>query len=286
MIKVIHYLMKQKLLVNLVVILICILGLYSLTNLNREAIPEVNFDMVSVTTIYPGGSPDETEQLISIPIEKKLREVDGIDKLRSYNVENVSVVVVYIDDKVPDVKKVVDDIKDKIDLIDNLPSKAERPVVEAITTDKTTVIDVAVFGDKKNFSYAKLRNFADELEDFIYDIDGVAEVELFGFEDREYLVEVNPDSLTKYRIGMNTVINTLKNRNLDSPGGSLRIGKKEFVLRTKGQFRNADQIRNTVIMANDVGFVTRIRDVARSGCISQIQWKKSRCSKGMEEEKC
>jgi len=66
--RVIMFLMNQKLLVNLVVALILILGLTVLMRINREFVPEVNFDMVTVTTIYPGGSPDELEQLISIPI--------------------------------------------------------------------------------------------------------------------------------------------------------------------------------------------------------------------------
>ena len=90
--KIIHFLINQKLFINLLVVLILRSGYFMATSTNREAYPEVNFDMVSIKTIYPGGSPDEMEQLVSIPIEKKLREVDGIDKVRAYNIENVSVV--------------------------------------------------------------------------------------------------------------------------------------------------------------------------------------------------
>lgn len=111
--------------------------------------------------------------------------------------------------------------------------------------------------------YSRLREFANKSEDFFYDIDGVAEVEKIGYLDREYLVEVDPDALDKYRIGMNTLITTLQMRNIDFPGGALRLGKKEFVLRTKGQFKNADEIRNTVIMGSDGGFSTRVKDIAK-----------------------
>ena len=78
--------------------------------------------MVSITTIYPGASPSDAEELISIPIEKKLRKVNGIDKVRAYNVENVSVMVVYIEDSVRDKRKAVQDIKDAVAQVDNLPS--------------------------------------------------------------------------------------------------------------------------------------------------------------------
>lgn len=256
--------MHQKLLIGLMIFMICLTGYNVAKNLNRESYPDVNFDMVSVRTVYPGGSPDEIEDLVTIPIEKKLRSISGIDKVRSYNVENVSVVVAYLDDKLPvDAKdKAVQDIRDAVDLVNNLPPTAMTPVVEEITFETTPAIDIAVYGKKEGIPYSEIREAANDLEDFLYDIRGVAEVEFFGYEDREYLIEVNPDSLAHYRIGMNTVINTLKTRNVDLPGGSLKVGDTEYVLRTKGQYRNAEEIRNTVIMSNDAGFITRIRDVA------------------------
>ncbi|MFC1670654.1 efflux RND transporter permease subunit [Spirochaetota bacterium] len=263
MIKVIKYLMNQKLLVNLVIILIMVAGYITVTNLNRESFPEVNFDMVTIQTIYPGGSPDEIEQLITIPIEKELREVDGLDKVRAYNIENVSVIAVFIDDKAPDKKQVVQDIKDAVDMVENLPSKAEKPLVKEIKLDKTPAVDIAVFGKKDGVSYNEIREAAKELEDYLYEIDGVADVQQFGFQDREILVEVHPRALSQYRIGMNTVINKLRNRNMDLPGGSLRINDEEFILRTKGQYNNAKEIRETVLMSNDIGYVTRIKDIAK-----------------------
>lgn len=261
--KLVKFLIHQKLLINLIVALIILSGLVLAMRINREAYPEVNFDMVSIKTTYPGGSPDEMEKLISIPIEKLLREVDGIDKVRAYNIENVSVVVVYIEDEVSNKGQVVQDIKDAVELVDNLPENALAPLVEEIKFDKTPAIDVAIYGKNDSVSYREIRDVADDLEDFLYDIDGVAEVEDFGYYDKEFLVEVNPSALRKYRIGMNDVIRTLRNRNLDLPGGALRIGDKEFVLRTTGQYENTTEIENTVIMANDAGFITRIRDVAR-----------------------
>lgn len=261
--RIIRYLIDQKLLINLVVIMIFAAGLYAVSQINRESMPDVTFDMVSIVTIYPGASPNDAEELISIPIEKKLRSVSGLDKVRSYNVENVSLIVAYISDNAKDKKKVVQDIKDAVEQVSGLPAAAYKPLVTEITFDNKIVTSVAFVGKDDNVPYDKIRKFAKLSEDFFYDVDGVAKVEMFGYYDREYLVEVNPDALDKYRIGINTLINTLKMRNIDLPGGTLRIDKKEFVLRVKGQFKNAEEIRNTAIMSNDVGAVTRIRDVAK-----------------------
>lgn len=261
--KIISFLIRKKLLVNLVVILIMAAGMVTIMNLNREAIPEVNFDMVTVTTIYPGAAPDELESLVTIPIEKKLREVDGLDKVRSYNIENVSVIVIYVEDTASDKSQVVQDIKDAVESVSDLPANAETPVVEEIKTDKTQAIEFALHGKNGEVPYRKLRESADKLEDFLLEIDGVAEVELFGFYDREYIVEVDPIKLKFYRMGINKVINSLKMRNIDLPGGSIKVGKNEYVLRTKGQYQNAEEVRNTVLMSNDAGFVTRVRDIAK-----------------------
>jgi multidrug efflux pump subunit AcrB len=260
--RVVHFLIHQRLLVGLVVFLIVVIGIFSLRNLNRESIPDIQLDMVTVTTVYSGASPNDSEELISIPIEKKLRKIDGLDKVRAYNGENISVIAIYIDDKASDKKKVIQDIKDAVDQVDNLPASAEKPVVKEITTDTTEFLDVAFTGKNPNVPYSKLREFANLSEDFFYDVDGVAEVEKYGYYDREYLVNVDPAALKKYRLGMNTIIATLSARNVNAPGGTLRVSGKEYVLRTMGQFKNAEEIRNTVILGNDTGFATRIRDIA------------------------
>jgi len=255
--------MRRKHLVSLVVVLIIICGIIAVAHTNRESIPQLNLDMVTITTIYPGASPSDAEELISIPIEKKLRKVGDLDKVRSYNVENVSVIVIYIEDNAKDKKKVVQDIKDAVEQVDNLPSRAEKPVVKEITTDNTELISIAFTGKTPDVDYSRLREFANRSENFFYKFKGVGEIEKYGYFDREYLVEVNPDALEKYRLGMNSIVGTLAARNVDYPGGPLRIGQKEFVLRTKGQFKDAEDVRNTVIMSNDFGHATRIRDVAK-----------------------
>ena len=261
--RIISRLLDQKLLVNLVVVIIVLAGSSTFSGINRESIPDIKFDMVTITTIYPGASPNDAEELISIPIEKKLRSISDLEKVRAYNVENVSLIVVFIEDGAKDKKKVIQDIKDAVEQVENLPSTAQKPLVAEVTFDNTELVSVAFTGRTPDVPYSRLREFANKSENFFYDIDGVAEVEKFGYYDREYLVQVDPEAMDRNRIGMNTIVNALKMRNIDFPGGPLRIGKKEFVLRTKGQFKNAEEIRNTVIHGNDTGYCLRIGDIAK-----------------------
>ncbi|MFW6366454.1 MAG: efflux RND transporter permease subunit, partial [Spirochaetota bacterium] len=217
MLKLIHWLSEQKMLILLLVILIVFLGFSSATSINRQAYPEVNFDMVIITTIYPGGAPDEIENLVTIPIEEKIREVDGIDKVRSYNIENVSVVAVYLEPS-GDKNQTVEDLKDAVDLVDDLPENVETPKVEEIKIDKTQVQYFAIYGKHDDVPYRKVRQTAELFEEFLYSFDGVADVEELGFLDKEFLVEINPEALVENRMAINNITMTLANRNVDIPG--------------------------------------------------------------------
>jgi len=262
--KILDFLIKEKLIITLAVLAIMFAGLWSLLSTNREAFPEISLDTVMITTIYPGAAPDEIENLVTIPIEKTIREVEGIDTVEAYNIENASVVVVMLDQDQLQSKKdeIVDEIKDLVNAISDLPEGAQKPEIMEINTDKIKTIDIALMSDG-TADYRTLRETAKDLSDKLLFIDGVAEVEKFNYQDRQYLVEVSPQKLRSYRIGLNTITDSLEGRNIDLPGGVLRIGDKEYILRTLGQYQNINEIRNTVLFANEVGFVTRLKDVAR-----------------------
>lgn len=268
MIRLIHFLVRQKLISGLVVLMVFAAGLASLYRINRESFPEVNLDMVVITTIYRGGSPAEIEQLITIPLEKELRSVTGIDRVKAYNMENVSVIIAYMDPALDDTDDVVDDINKAVGLVTDLPENADRPEIEEITTEIQPVIDIALSLKKSDGPYTtemyrELRKTARHLEDEIYEIDGVAEVERFGFLDREYLVEVDPDALSVEGLGLNYFLQAIKYRNVDMPSGIIRLGDQEYTLRTRGQFQDVNEIRNVPIVANATGYITKISDVAK-----------------------
>ncbi len=112
---------KNSLLVNLLSVLLIIAGLFALSQLNREAFPVFSFDIVLVATVYPGSPAPEIEKLITIPLEKELKGVDGIDEMYSESQENSSVIVIQMDpdSKKPD--KIIRDIQRAVDRVKDLP---------------------------------------------------------------------------------------------------------------------------------------------------------------------
>ncbi len=264
--KLIDLLISEKMAISLFMFAILVGGFFSIKGLNQEAFPEIALDMVTIQTIYPGAASDEVENLVTIPIEKKLREISGIDKVTDYSLENVSFVAVNLEEKLSKSKRVklIDDIKNAVRSINDFPSNVKDPEVTEISTEKTEAISIALMTKQKgDAGYAILRETAKELKDKLLFVDGVAEVVKKGYFDRQYLIEVNPAALQKYRIGLNILLYRLQTRNINLPGGVLRVGDNEFVLRTTGQYKDIADIQNTVIFSNDAGYVTRLKDIAK-----------------------
>ena len=92
---------KNTLIVNMLFVFILVAGFFAIKNMQREAFPNVNFDMATVTTVYPGSTPLEIEKLITISIEKELKEVDDIKEITSISSEGISVIMIKIEEDAP-----------------------------------------------------------------------------------------------------------------------------------------------------------------------------------------
>lgn len=252
---------KRSLLVNLISLFVVIAGLYTLYiyQIRREAFPEVSYDMVTITTVYPGAAPQEVEKLVTVPIEKELKGVDGIEEMYSSSLDNTSSILVEISQDVKDKAKVADDIRDAVDRVRDLPAGIEdEPFVNEVTSGEMPVIQVALSG---GMSEKELQENAENLQDFLEDIKGVSTVALRGFRDNEVWVEVDPEKLSEMHLSIEEVMSALRNKNRSIPAGKLR-GDKEFSIRTTGEFYTKEEIENAIIRANEVGNWLRVKDVA------------------------
>ncbi len=259
--KISEFSVKHSLLVNLISLFILLSGFFTLYiyKIPREAFPEVSFDMVIVNTVYPGAAPEEIEKLVTVPIEKEIKGVDGIEEMSSVSIENASNVLVKISQDIKDKDKVVDDIQKAVDRVRGLPAGVEdKPLVTDITSGEIPVIQVALSGQVQE---KELQGHADSLEDILEDINGVSSVSLRGYRKEEVWVEVDPAKLKEIHISLEEIMEALRDRNISIPGGKLR-SQKEFSIRTTGEFYTAEDIEDVVIRANDMGNWLRIKDVA------------------------
>ena len=201
----------------------------------------------------------EIEKLLTVPIEKELKGVDGIDEMSSVSMDNVSNILIEISQDVKDKDKVINNIRQAVDRVDDLPAEAEEPVVTEITSGEIPVLEVALSGDLPE---AELQTHVENLEDILEDVPGVSSVSRRGFRDKEIWVEVDPVKMRDLHVSIEEVMSALKRRNISIPGGKMR-GKKEFSIRTTGEFYEKEEIENVIIRANDLGNWLRIKDTGK-----------------------
>lgn len=262
--RLIEFFARQGLFSELFTFLVIGIGFYSLMTIQREAFPNVQYDIITVYTTFPGAAPSEVEKLITNPLEQELKEVDGIKKLYSTSIEGLSAVVVQLDPDQTTQSEAKLDVQEVIDRFDGLPKQAEEPRVSALESSIFPVIEVALTGGENSFA---LKEAARYVEEEIEKIKGVARVDIRGEREYEIRVEVSARQLKNYQLSLTEIIQALKSQNISIPGGTFtqmeRGIEKDVIVRTEGQFQNVEDVKKTIVRANDVGEPVVLGDVAK-----------------------
>ncbi len=260
---IIEFFLRRSIFGNILTVLLIGLGIFVGLTINREAFPNIDFDIVLVTTIFPGASPEEVEKLITKPIEDQLKSVEGIKEIRSSSIENRSGITVIIDPDAKNPRKVVEDIRSAVDRVTDLPADVDKPLVLEITSSLTPVIEVSLFADENKIDYRTLREQAEILENTLKQIDGVARIDRRGWLNREYIVKLDPIKIKNNYVGLEQILAGLKQRNINFPGGEVIINGASQVLRTVGELLEPKDVENFFIRSNELGQGIRIRDVGK-----------------------
>lgn len=264
--KLITYFANQSLIVNILSVGLLIAGLIFITSARREAFPNIDFDWVKVTAVYPGATAEDVEKHVTLLIEDELREIDGIEALNSRSLESLSYITIKLDPDLDNKDKTISDITNAIDRIDDFPEDAEDPLVVELNMHQQPVLNISVLnknGIENDRDEFELRRHAKILEDRLLNINGVARIVRTGYREREMIVEADPDLLDKYHVAMNDITMALSKKNLNFPGGIVNDGNEEVLIRTIGEVESARDISNVLIRANDMGNWVRVSDVAR-----------------------
>jgi len=251
---------KNSVLVNLLMIGLFLFGFISLIQMPTELNPKIDFNWVFVTVIYPGASPTETENLIVDKIEAEIQDVDDISEIQSTAGEGFGFVLVKFDDmSESEFREHYTDLKAEIDKVE-FPEDAEDPIYQSFNSGD--FLPVITINMSYNIPEDNAQKIADELEDDLLDLKGVAKVQVSGLAEREIWVEVDPAKLNTLGITFDQIVMALKVRNLNVPGGNIAFGKTEYLIRSVGEYQSIDEIKNTVIKTSPSGDFVKIKDVA------------------------
>lgn len=258
-----RFFIEWPLFANLVTVFVLLSGGMSLALMKREFFPNINFEVITVNTVYPGASASDVEKKITSPLEEKLQEIDNVRRFTSISSEGNSTLVIELDPDLADEVEAERDIQNIVDRFEDLPEDAKDPIVSAVEFKDAPLVEIAVQSSLPDLEFRRL---ARRIERDVEKIRGVARVEPRGSFGEEIRVEVQPQKLQRYRVSISDVLAALNDRNISLPGGTLEVSENsslERIIRTVGDFESVKDVEEAVIRANDFAEAVRVKDVAK-----------------------
>ncbi len=242
---------------NLFMLFFLVGGFIVATNIRQEVFPEFEMDMVNVSVVYPGASPEEVERGIILAIEEAVQGVEGVKEINSTASEGMAMVRIEVLEDT-DTKVFAQDVESEIRAITSLPDEAKTPVVTVVNR-KREVITHAIYGD---IDQLVLREIAEELRDTLIQDSGITQVELQGIRDYEIHVEVSQENLRRYGLTINDIASRIKTAAIELPGGSIKTRGGEILVRMKERRDMAREYALIPLITPNDGSKVLLEDIA------------------------
>ena len=244
----IAYFVRHPVASNLLLVLMCVLGVSILTSLERETFPEFAADSVSVSITYPGASARDVDDEICAPIADGLTGIGGMTELKCVSTEGRAVATAELEEG-GEIITFFNDVFSAVSGINDFPDDAETPIVEIDgTEDLVALLAISGIIDEQG-----LLEYADELADEILLLDGVADAKVSGLTDRELQVEFDQNALRRYGVSSREVVDAIAARSLRQPLGSAALSEGDLILRYAGARRSVTDMEDLIVIENENG---------------------------------
>ncbi|MBD98018.1 RND transporter [bacterium] len=232
-------------------------GLVSLSQLNRSFFAPIDPKTITITTLYPGASPEEIERGIVLKIETNLINLEGIDRVTSQSYENQGRITIEIK-KEANSTDVLDDVKQAIARIATFPDGMEPPVVvKNKVTDRA--IRVVLTGD---VPLKTLKKKAKTIENDLRALGTIRLIELSGFPSEEIDVQVTESNLLAHNLTIRAVGQAIRNANIEITGGQIEQRNETFLIRSNTKRYTANELGTIIVKTNPSGSIIRLSDIA------------------------
>ena len=250
---------KRPSLVIVMLALLIIGGLFSYNQLNYELIPKFEVKVVTIMTVYPGASPAEIENTVSRKIEDAVSSLENIDKIQTKSFESLSVVTITFNNEA-DVDFALNEAQRKINAIrSDLPDDIDEPSLSQVSISDMPIMS---FGVTADLSENELYELIDQkIQPAFSRLNGVAQVNLVGGQEREIRVNLDPDRLQGYGLTAPMVQQVITASNMDFPTGNLTTRENTTLIRLSGKIQSVEALRDLPI-ASQNGKNIKLSDVA------------------------
>lgn len=236
---------RRPIAITVVVIITLIFGIISLQRIGIDLLPDLNFPVAVVVTIYPGGAAQTIQQDVTIPIESALAGVSGLRSQDSFSMEDVSALVLQFDWGT-DMLTTLDQIRNNLAQVTlTLPEGAQTPIVAQIDPNDFPLMLIGVTAD--NLSPVELTEQLRRIQPQLEQVSGVAQVSLLGTSQEEIQVLFDPEHLNE--IGLTPVIlqQLIMYQNIVVPGGSVTADGVRYTTRAGSQISSVDELKDIIV---------------------------------------
>jgi multidrug efflux pump subunit AcrB len=243
----------------IVFVMLIAIGLNSLFNMPRGEDPDIEAPNFSVITIYPGTSPQDMEELVVDPIEKKFNELDDVKKLITRIDDGLAVTTIEFKYESDPERKYQDVVREIDGLRAKLPQDIVSMEVQKFTPSDVNIIQIALMSETA--PYKDLEEWSKELKERLEKVKSLKNVENWAFPQQQVRVSLHLEKLAQNKIPLNKVLGAIQSENVNIPGGSIEMGTKKFNVKTSGNYKSVDEIKNTIVSSAN-GKLVYIKDIA------------------------
>ena len=274
--KIIAFSIKNKFIIALMTLALIVWGVWSATKLSIDAVPDITNNQVQIITVCPTLAGQEVEQLVTYPIEQSIANLPDLEELRSISRFGLSVITVVFDDKV--------NIYFARQLINERLKEAEGKIPKGVGTPELAPVSTGLGevyqyiihpkkGSESKYTAMDLRTMQDWIvARQLYGTAGIAEVNSFGGQLKQYEVAVNPDRLIAMGITIPEIFTALEKNNENTGGAYIDKKPNAYFIRGVGLIGSFDDIKNIVVKTNPNGIPILIKDVAEVHLGSAVRY--------------
>ena len=243
----------------IVFLLISVIGAFTVINMPRSEDPELNAPIFPVTIIYPGTSPVDIEELVIKPMEKALYGLENIRRLKSIIGDGYAVIRVEFKYGVDVNEKYQELVRELASLKGKLPSDMDLPTVEKVSPSNVNVIQTALISETATWKQLKIE--ADKLAESLEKIPALKNIEIAGLPEEQIQISLDFERMARLGVSQQAVINNLQSELANIPSGSIDVGNRYFNVKSSGNFREVEEIKNTLVYSANNRNV-QLRDIA------------------------
>jgi len=240
-------------------IMVVVVGVVTIMTMPRAEDPDMNAPQFPIIAVYPGTSPEDMEELVVKPVEKRLYELENVRKINTSISDGLAVFAVYykygvnVDEKYSEIVRELNSIKGE------LPKEVIKLEAQKATPSGTNVLQTALISN--NASLDVLKTTAERLQEDLEKVTSLKKVTISGLPDAQVKIDLNIEKMAQMQVSPDRVLQAIQSEIANIPGGSIVENSKSYNIITSGNYQNIDEIKNTIVFSYQ-GKNVFLRDVA------------------------